>query len=337
MTPHSPTRRLPVASLSLDFDNQWSYMKTRGDTGWESYPSYLDRLVPRVLEELESLDLKITAFIVGADAAREENRDALSSLADAGHEIGNHSFRHEPWLHLYSEAELDDELGRAEEAILDATGVRTRGFRGPGYSLSMATLRVLQRRGYHYDASTLPTYLGPLARAFYFRTAHLTDEQRRERARLFGTFADGRRPVSPYLLAVGDATLLEIPVTTLPGLKLPFHLSYVLYLSHYSPTAARAYLKLAFHACRTLGIGPSLLLHPLDFLTGHDVPELSFFPGMDVSISAKLERVRGYLEMFSSMFDVVPVGEHASVLSGRGDLKTRVADFEAGVGTEVAS
>ena len=27
------------ASLSLDLDNQWSYMKTHGDDGWESYPS----------------------------------------------------------------------------------------------------------------------------------------------------------------------------------------------------------------------------------------------------------------------------------------------------------
>ncbi len=40
----------PVASLSLDLDNQWSYMKTHGDAGWESFPSYLDIVVPRVLE-----------------------------------------------------------------------------------------------------------------------------------------------------------------------------------------------------------------------------------------------------------------------------------------------
>ena len=31
----------PLASLSLDLDNQWSYMKTHGDPGWESLPSYL--------------------------------------------------------------------------------------------------------------------------------------------------------------------------------------------------------------------------------------------------------------------------------------------------------
>ena len=40
----------PVASLSLDLDNQWSYMKTHGDAGWDAYPSYLDVVVPRVLD-----------------------------------------------------------------------------------------------------------------------------------------------------------------------------------------------------------------------------------------------------------------------------------------------
>ena len=35
------------ASLSLDLDNQWSYMKTHGDAGWQSFPSYLDTAVPR--------------------------------------------------------------------------------------------------------------------------------------------------------------------------------------------------------------------------------------------------------------------------------------------------
>ena len=33
--------RKPLASLSLDLDNQWSYMKTHGDAGWEALPTYL--------------------------------------------------------------------------------------------------------------------------------------------------------------------------------------------------------------------------------------------------------------------------------------------------------
>src|SRR5215472_4452202 len=66
-TPMSFTK--PAASLSLDLDNKWSYLKTHGDVGWEAFPSYLDVFVPRVLRFLEEHRLKITFFIVGQDAA----------------------------------------------------------------------------------------------------------------------------------------------------------------------------------------------------------------------------------------------------------------------------
>ena len=112
----------PIASVSLDVDNLWSYLRTHGDSGWLSFPSYLPSFIPRVLGVLRERDLAVTAFVVGQDAALDVNREPLRALAEAGHEIGNHSFHHEPWLHLYTEEQLDAELARAEEAILEATG-----------------------------------------------------------------------------------------------------------------------------------------------------------------------------------------------------------------------
>src|SRR5438067_8462336 len=81
----------PLASLSLDLDNKWSYMKTHGDRGWETFPSYLGKLVPRLLQCLAEHKLYITVFVVGQDAALIRNREALKMIANAGHEIGNHS------------------------------------------------------------------------------------------------------------------------------------------------------------------------------------------------------------------------------------------------------
>src|ERR1700733_11948422 len=121
----------PIASLSLDLDNKWSYMKTHGDAGWESFPSYLDTVVPRALNFLSQRDLNITFFIVGQDAALDKNTEAISQISASGHEIGNHSFNHEPWLHLYSEAEIVDEFARTEDALLKVTGQKPVGFRGP--------------------------------------------------------------------------------------------------------------------------------------------------------------------------------------------------------------
>jgi peptidoglycan/xylan/chitin deacetylase (PgdA/CDA1 family) len=107
-------------------------MRTHGDAGWESYPSYLDVVVPRVLRILRERDLVITFFVVGQDAAREENRASIASLSRAGHEIGNHSFRHEPWFHLYAEAEIDADLGRTEDVREAVPGGRPVGVRGRG-------------------------------------------------------------------------------------------------------------------------------------------------------------------------------------------------------------
>ncbi len=195
------SERRPICSLSLDLDNLWSYMKTHGDSGWESLPTYLDLVVPRVLEILRQNHWIITFFVVGQDAALEKNRDALALIAEAGHEIGNHSFHHEPWLHLYSKEQTEEEIERAEHAIESATGKTPRGFRGPGYSLSEATIDVLSKRGYRYDGSTLPTFMGPLARAYYFRTSNLTADEKEQRKILFGEFKEGFRPSSPLPLA----------------------------------------------------------------------------------------------------------------------------------------
>lgn len=302
-----------IASLSLDLDNKWSYMKTHGDAGWESFPSYIDIVVPRVLDFLRKRDLKITFFIVGQDAAIKSNHESLAELPAAGHEIANHSFNHEPWLHLYSEEQLVEEFQKTEDAIQEATGRHPVGFRGPGYSLSPTVLKVLADRNYAYDCSTLPTYIAPLARAYYFfKSPEMSDEEREKRKKLFGKFSDGFQSLKPYTWDIGGRPLVEIPVTTMPGIKTPIHASYVIYLSTFSKTAARAYWKTALAACRLTGVQPSLLLHPLDFLSGEDAPELKFFPAMNLPIEEKLEFVSEILASYTNSFDVVNMSEHAA-------------------------
>ena len=311
-----------IASLSLDLDNQWSYMKTHGDAGWETFPSYLDVVVPRVLQFLKERGLKITFFIVGQDAALEKNREAISSIAAAGHEIGNHSFNHEPWLHLYSKEELIEEFDKTEKALADVTGKRPVGFRGPGYSLSPTVLEVLAERGYEYDCSTLPTYIGPLARAYYFfKSPEMSDEERNKRNKLFGKFSDGFQKLKPFMWKVGGKSLVEIPVTTMPVFKFPIHASYIIYISTFSKTLARVYWRTAIEMCRMTNTQMSLLLHPLDFLSGEDVPELKFFPAMNLPIEKKMEFVGEILEVFADKFEVVNIQKHAVSVESSGGIK----------------
>jgi peptidoglycan/xylan/chitin deacetylase (PgdA/CDA1 family) len=324
--------RLPTASLSLDLDNLWSYLKTHGDAGWQSRPTYLDRVVPVALELLAELRLSITFFVVGVDADRDENVPALRSIVAAGHELGNHSYEHEPWLHRYSPGALDADIARAEVALERVAGVRPRGFRGPGYSWSPALLEVLSARGYLFDASTLPTFIGPLARRYYFATAKLSAEEREERAALFGTWNQGLWPNRPHEWRLADdRRLLEIPVTVFPWIRTPFHLSYLLYLARYSEAVALGYWRAALATCRLTGTPPSVLLHPLDLIGGDVAPELRFFPGMDLGTERKRTFFLKALTVLRDQWSVVPMTEHANRLRAHGHLRERAPRGSAGL------
>jgi len=297
-------------------------MKTHGDPGWESFPSYFDTFIPMVLDVLDALNLKITFFIVGQDAALEKNHDVLKLITERGHEVGNHSFIHEPWLHLYPKDQIKKEILDTEDHIQRVTGQKPLGFRGPGFSWSHHLLEVLIDNDYLYDASTLPTFLGPLARAYYFWKSDLTDEEKEKRKKLYGSFSEGFRPIKPYYLKISEENkILEIPVTTMPVLKTPFHLSYLIYLSRFSKILMVFYLNLALQMCRVTGTRPSFLLHPLDLIGGDKVRELSFFPGMDVDTEHKKSIFKKVINLLTIDFELVNMSSHAKHVIGNGSLK----------------
>ena len=308
----------PPASISLDLDNLWSYLKTQGVSGWESFPSYLDRVVPRILESLQRCDQRITFFVVGKDATIESNRAALKSIADAGHEIANHSFMHEPWLHLYTREQLHEEIGSTERAIESVTGKKTRGFRGPGFSTSQLVRDVLLERGYHYDASMFPSALGPVARLFFFLNSQLTAEEKKKRQGLYGKFSDAFGPMQPFAWENG---LTEVPVTTMPVLRVPVHTTYLMFLAQKSAKLARAYWAANVALSRLRGVAPSLLLHPTDFLDVTDVPEMAFFPGMKLAAAQKIDLVEHTIRSIQRHWSADGVGAHAATLSRQGAVR----------------
>ena len=256
-------------------------MKIHGDDGWESFPSYLDVLAPRALDVLARHDLRITFFVVGQDAAlaREPRRARRARRRRATRSATTRSATSPGCT-----------ATRRPSSTRSSSGPRTRSRPRPACAPTGSAARATAsrrrrcaccvRRGYAYDASTLPTYIGPLARAYYFRTAKLTAEQRAERELLYGTWSDGRRAVRPYRWAVGRPHAARAPGhhdARAQGAD-PRELPPDARARTRRPRRARTSTPRCGSVAPT-GVGPSILLHPLDLISGDDVKALAFFPG----------------------------------------------------------
>lgn len=81
-----------------------------------------------LLEVLDEFGVRATFFQCGFHARRL--RTEAAEVARRGHEIGNHTDTHAA-LYLHSRAFIEDQLTRAQQSIIDATGVTPRLFRAP--------------------------------------------------------------------------------------------------------------------------------------------------------------------------------------------------------------
>ncbi len=86
-------------------------------------------ITPHVLAQLDAAGAKATFFCIG------ENVQLYPTLAAdivrAGHAVENHSQRHLHNFSLLGPRSLADEVGRAQESIMEVTGVRPMFFRAP--------------------------------------------------------------------------------------------------------------------------------------------------------------------------------------------------------------
>ena len=82
------------------------------------------------------------------------------------------------------------------------------------------------------------------------------------------------------------------------------------------------YLLLAIGLCKINGIGPSFLLHPLDLLGGDQIPELAFFPGMDLTGGQKNKIFNKVINKLSKHFDLVNMSTHAKGILDDAELKS---------------
>jgi peptidoglycan/xylan/chitin deacetylase (PgdA/CDA1 family) len=97
---------------------------------------------PEIFEILARHNATATFFQCGANVDR---LPAIArAVADAGHEIGNHSYSH-PYLFLRSPRAIAGDLSHAQETIVTHTGVRPVWFRAP-FGVRWPGLRAAQKQ-----------------------------------------------------------------------------------------------------------------------------------------------------------------------------------------------
>jgi len=293
-------------TLSLDLDDAWTYMRAAGRPGWEATPTVVPQVCERLLDLLRRYDVKFSLFVIARDLEDPEKLAAIRPFVEEGHEIGCHSYMHEPTFAALEPAHMRDEVLRAQQLIEDKLGVRPVGFRAPGFAFSPKLPAILREGEFLYDASFLPTFLGPVARAYYFFKSDMSKEEKEKRKAMYGGLKDAFGPLKARLHD-GAPALVNLPVTTIPLLRTPFHLSYILWLAGKWKWLARRYLGLGLGLCRLRGVAPSYLLHSLDFIGNGEHPDLDFFPGMDVQWELKSEMLEHLMQRLTKKFEVMPL------------------------------
>jgi peptidoglycan/xylan/chitin deacetylase (PgdA/CDA1 family) len=222
-----------LCAVSIDVDPLSCYYRIHGlgEAREDLRDVIMRRCVPRFAELFERRGIRATFFIVGSDidveldpARARAARSLLGDLLGAGHELGNHSYSHPYELARLSSAEVELEIGRADELLAEVIGRPVHGFRAPGYDISPTMIDVLMRRGYRYDSSIFPAPGYYAAKALVMGAMRLVG--RRSGAVLINPRAL-TAPANPYRPSVkapwrrGQAPLVELPIAVTPYGRTP--------------------------------------------------------------------------------------------------------------------
>jgi polysaccharide deacetylase family protein (PEP-CTERM system associated) len=148
-----------VNALTIDVEEYFHPTEVQFQTDsrrWETAPSRIADQVGRILNLLDQHQVKATFFVLGWVA--EHKPRVIRAIADAGHEIGCHSYGHRLVYEL-SAAEFRRDTKRALAAIEDACSVRPAAYRAPSYSITRRStwaLEVLVECGFTQDSSIYP-------------------------------------------------------------------------------------------------------------------------------------------------------------------------------------
>ena len=143
--------------LTFDIEDWYCHDVESGNKEWDKLECRIYEGVDRILDSLEERNLKGTFFVLGWLA--EHHPEVIRKIANAGHQVGCHTYQHE-LLTRFDKQALYEDTRKAKHLIEDAIGKEINAFRAPAFSITKENLyafEVLGELGFTTDCSIFPT------------------------------------------------------------------------------------------------------------------------------------------------------------------------------------
>jgi polysaccharide deacetylase family protein (PEP-CTERM system associated) len=125
---------------------------------WDSFPARVETNTCALFELFAKHQVRATFFFLGWVADRFPQ--LVRTAHELGHEVGCHSFWHQPVFRMSAE-EFREDTSRARNVIQDAMGAPVRGYRAPNFSINPSVpwaYPILEELGFAYDSSVYPVH-----------------------------------------------------------------------------------------------------------------------------------------------------------------------------------
>jgi polysaccharide deacetylase family protein (PEP-CTERM system associated) len=145
--------------LSVDVEDYFqvaAFAQQISPAHWGGFQSRVRRNTHRLLEMFDRANVKGTFFVLGW--VGERNRELVSEIHTAGHEVACHGYSHE-LVYRQTVAIFREETRRAKGILEDIVQVPVEGYRAASYSIVPKTrwaLDVLAEEGFTYYSSIYP-------------------------------------------------------------------------------------------------------------------------------------------------------------------------------------
>ncbi|MDP3989957.1 MAG: polysaccharide deacetylase family protein [archaeon] len=285
-----------IATIQVDLDGLWTNLQYYGHDSQISPDVVIESSIKRYLDLFDEFNVKATFFVIGKDIEVPEKKVLFKEIFERGHELANHTYSHIFGFRKLSSEEKITEIKQTEELIYSITGKKPVGFKAPGYDSDSRVIGLLVANNYLYDSSIIPTFAYPLL--MRINNIFSGGIKRTHGPKWSWAFA----PNKPYFPSLkkewkrGKTSLLEVPCTTMPFLKVPIHMTFAIKLGY-------PYFRLSYELVKRTNSVLNYEFHAADLSDKISDSRLGHLNG--VPIEKRIKLVRKILKDITRDYEIV--------------------------------